>query len=44
MDANVKKLLDSAAEAKEAHYAMQFAQAALSAAHALQVMKEVEKE
>jgi hypothetical protein len=43
MDENVKKLLDSAAQAKEAHVAMNFAQAALNAAHALQVMKQVEK-
>lgn len=43
MDANVKRLLDKAAEQGEAHMAMQFAQAALNAAHALQVMKHVEK-
>lgn len=42
MDENVKKLLEKAAEQKEAHLAMNFAQAALNAAHALQVMKHVE--
>lgn len=42
MDANVKALLDKAAKAIEAHHAMNFAQAALNAAHALQVMKQVE--
>ena len=42
MDANVKTLLDKAAQATEAHYAMQFAQAALNAAHALQVLKQIE--
>lgn len=43
MDATVKILLDKAAEQKEGHIAMSFAQAALNAAHALQVMKQVEK-
>lgn len=43
MDANVQKLLDKAAGQNEAHLAMNFAQAALNAAHALQVMKQVEK-
>lgn len=43
MDAHVKTLIEKAAEQKEAHVAMQFAQAALNAAHALQVMKQVEK-
>jgi len=42
MDANVKALLDKAAQAPEAHFAMQFAQAALNAAHALQVLKLIE--
>lgn len=42
MDANVKKLLDKAAEQSEAHVAMQFAQAALNAAHALQVLKQLD--
>jgi hypothetical protein len=42
MDENVKKLLDNAGKANEAHVAMNFAQAALNAAHALQVMKQVE--
>ena len=42
MDANVKALLEKAAQAAEAHNAMNFAQAALNAAHALQVMKQVE--
>ena len=41
MDTNVKKLLDKAAQAKEAHHAMQFSQAALNAAHALQVQQQV---
>lgn len=43
MDANVEKLLNKAAAAKEPHHAMNFAQAALNAAHALQMMKEVDK-
>lgn len=42
MDVNVKALLDKAAGATEAHHAMNFAQAALNAAHALQVLKQVE--
>jgi hypothetical protein len=42
MDADVKKLLERAAAATEAHVAMNFAQAALNAAHALQVLKQVE--
>jgi hypothetical protein len=42
MDANVKTLLDKAAQAIEPHYAMNFAQAALNAAHALQVLKQTE--
>lgn len=42
MDENVKTLLRKAAEAPEAHNAMNFAQAALNAAHALQVLKQVE--
>ena len=42
MDENVKKLLEKAAHATEAHHAMSFAQAALNAAHALQAMKQVE--
>lgn len=42
MDENVKKLLEKAAQATEAHYAMNFAQAALNAAHALQVLKQIE--
>ena len=42
MDANVKALLDKAAQATEAHHAMNFAQAALNAAHALHVIKQVE--
>lgn len=42
MDENVKKLLNNAAKATEAHVAMNFAQAALNAAHALQVLKQVE--
>ena len=42
MDTHVKALLKKAAEAKEAHHAMNFAQAALNAAHALQVLKQVE--
>ena len=43
MDENVKKLLEKATQEKESHCAMQFAQAALNAAHALQVLKQVEK-
>lgn len=43
MDENVKKLLDRAGQATEAHVAMNFAQAALNAAHALQVVKQVEE-
>ena len=43
MDENVKKLLEKAAAATEAHHAMNFAQAALNAAHALQVLKQTEK-
>lgn len=43
MDSNVEKLILKAAEAMEAHAAMQFAQAALNAAHAMQVMKQVEE-
>ena len=42
MDACVKKLLEKAAEQAEASSAMHFAQAALNAAHALQVLKQVE--
>lgn len=42
MDANVKTLLDKAASAEEAHNAMNFAQAALNAAHALQLLKQSE--
>lgn len=42
MDKNVKALLDAAAAAKESLFAMQFAQAALNAAHALQVLKQTE--
>lgn len=42
MDTNVKALLEKAAQAKEAHNAMNFAQAALNAAHALQVLKQIE--
>lgn len=43
MDPNVKKLLEKAAQATEAHHAMNFAQAALNAAHTLQVMSQVPK-
>jgi hypothetical protein len=43
MDKNVQKLLEKAASQTEAHLAMNFAQAALNAAHALQVMQQVEK-
>lgn len=39
MDTSVRTLLDKAAKATEAHHAMNFAQAALNAAHALQVVK-----
>lgn len=41
MDTNVQSLLDKAGKAEAPHEAMNFAQAALNAAHALQVMKEV---
>jgi hypothetical protein len=41
MDTNVQALLKKAGEAQAAHEAMNFAQAALNAAHALQVMKQV---
>lgn len=44
MDENVKKLLEKAASATEAHFAMNFAQAGLNAAHAILVMKQVERE
>lgn len=43
MDANIKTLLDKAAQAVEPHHAMNFAQAALNAAHALQVIAQIEK-
>lgn len=43
MDAHVEALLKKAAEATEAHHAMNFAQAALNAAHALQVVKQTAK-
>lgn len=43
MDTNVEALLKKAAEAKEPHFAMNFAQAALNAAHALQVMQQVKQ-
>jgi hypothetical protein len=42
MDANVKALLTKAAASNEPHHAMNFAQAALNAAHALQVVKQTE--
>lgn len=42
MDANVKALLEKAAQTTEADNAMQFSQAALNAAHVLQVIKQVE--
>lgn len=44
MNANVETLLNKAASANEPQYAMQFAQAALNAAHALQVMKQVDQQ
>jgi hypothetical protein len=43
MDTNIKALLEKAAQATEAHHAMNFAQAALNAAHALQVLKQIEE-
>ena len=43
MSEYVKKLLEKAAQQAEAHHAMQFAQAALNAAHALQVLQQVER-
>lgn len=42
MDEYVKKLLEKATEQKEAHHAMNFAQAALNAAHTLQVLVQTE--
>jgi hypothetical protein len=42
MDTNIEALLKKAAAATEAHVAMNFAQAALNAAHALQVLKQIE--
>lgn len=42
MDKHVEALLKKASEATEPHHAMNFAQAALNAAHALQVLKQVE--
>ena len=42
MDENVKTLLKKAADATEAHHAMNFAQAALNAAHALQVLQQIQ--
>jgi hypothetical protein len=43
MDANVNILLDKAARAEEAHHAMQFSQAALNAAHTLEVLAAIER-
>jgi hypothetical protein len=40
---HVETLLKKAAEEKEAHHAMNFAQAALNAAHALVVLLQVKK-
>jgi len=42
MDVNVAKLLEKASSATQAHEAMNYAQAALNAAHALQVLKQIE--
>jgi hypothetical protein len=42
MDKNIEALLKKAADAIAAHEAMNFAQAALNAAHALQVLKQTE--
>lgn len=39
----VEELVVKAAEAKEAHVAMQFAQAALNAAHAAQVLSIIKR-
>jgi hypothetical protein len=39
MEDHVKKLIEKAAQHQDPHHAMQFAQAALNAAHALQVLK-----
>ena len=44
MEDNVKKLIEKAAAQTEAHHAMNFAQAALNAAHALHVLRQVEKD
>lgn len=38
----VKELIDKAAKQTEAHHAMNYAQAALNAAHAMQVLQETE--
>lgn len=38
----VEQLLQKAAQAKESHHALHFSQAALNAAHALQVVKQIE--
>lgn len=43
MSTHIETLLKKAAEAQEAHVAMNFAQAALNAAHALQVLKQTEE-
>lgn len=42
MNPHVAALLEKASAQKEAHLAMNFAQAALNAAHALQVLKQIE--
>lgn len=44
MNENVKKLLEKAASQTEARDAMNFAQAALNAAHTLQVLKQVKED
>lgn len=43
MDKEVEKLIEKAAAAAQPHEAMNFAQAALNAAHAAQVMGQVKK-
>ncbi len=43
MNTYVEQLLIRATKQTEAHLAMNYAQAALNAAHALQVLKQVEK-
>lgn len=43
MEENVKKLIEKAAQCNVPHEAMNFAQAALNAAHALEVLSRIQK-